>query len=859
MKFSFKVIILSIITPMAIYLRQCNTLKSVIDESKRKLKKSTPEETIQYIQEEYEYTREFIEKVVFKYSRKTIELFKKYIKNKKDVYTPDEMYDMVCFKGHPDEQMIFDFIFCKKYFIEDDENIPLSKMVQLSDNGQEIAEDDNKEDDKMNDKIDDKEDEIIKLRDNQIEAIRKTMTLDFPSGVHCQATGAGKSIIFLKLIHEYTKKNPTKNVLLFTERVDIFQKLFYYTEGEVNTKNFQKWKRSNIIDMDNYKLVEFVFKGSKKKDWFDVLNKQYDKPLLVVINRAFLTTKIENTRKYTKIRNPLSYIILDECHSATSVENYKFLKYAKENWSSIIQGFSATPVRKGKTANKNNFARLVDIFHKPGERELNLLSFFPLKEAIEKGIIVEPEFHWNYQTSNKIEAKTALKTLDNILGTRPYKKIIVWCRTITECNRWYKIINTQKSIYQNLKQLVVYIDHSKKKNDDYDQFYHKKTDCILICASKHREGSDIPNLDTCMFLDGVKNRQDLSFIQYIGRVLRRDVENRKQHGAIIDTCIREVDISKCKSVVDKVIKYYFELYDLTGLSGRNKVNDYYKVMENIIIVPDDSCFLLKLKNNKSIKINIDMNNSIWTQCISYKSTSIKSEIGFDRHDELKIIFNDFLIKKYRFHERNINYIEEYKIISHQDKNLPVWYSFYEQFCDVFSKYSWYDLLGITNLFYKDKKECLDALTNHKNIDMKKMCKIYYYKHCIPLLKKLPYLPRDLYRNDFSNIDIEFGNKKKTKKSKTTINKVKGCRDMRLCFVDGQKIRHTIETDVWEASYNKMKNKVVHNDKMYSLNGFTSTHYKIVRPNRTFSNNAWKECMYIVNDTWISTHCVPALK
>ena len=36
---------------------------------------------------------------------------------------------------------------------------------------------------------------------------------------------------------------------------------------------------------------------------------------------------------------------------------------------------------------------------------------------------------------------------------------------------------------------------------------------ILFCANKHREGSDIRNLDGCLFLDRVKNRGCIPFNQ----------------------------------------------------------------------------------------------------------------------------------------------------------------------------------------------------------------------------------------------------------------------------------------------------------------------------------------------------------
>ena len=69
---------------------------------------------------------------------------------------------------------------------------------------------------------------------------------------------------------------------------------------------------------------------------------------------------------------------------------------------------------------------------------------------------------------------------------------------------------------------------------DYNEFAKRDSGAILFCAMKHREGSDIFHLDSCIFLDGVSDRTDISFIQSLGRVLRKDPEGKKTSGLIID-------------------------------------------------------------------------------------------------------------------------------------------------------------------------------------------------------------------------------------------------------------------------------------------------------------------------------------
>ena len=48
----------------------------------------------------------------------------------------------------------------------------------------------------------------------------------------------------------------------------------------------------------------------------------------------------------------------------------------------------------------------------------------------------------------------------------------------------------------------------------------------MFCAAKHREGSDIKNLDCAIFQDKVESRNPKT-LQSLGRVLRMDKTNNK--------------------------------------------------------------------------------------------------------------------------------------------------------------------------------------------------------------------------------------------------------------------------------------------------------------------------------------------
>ena len=71
-----------------------------------------------------------------------------------------------------------------------------------------------------------------------------------------------------------------------------------------------------------------------------------------------------------------------------------------------------------------------------------------------------------------------------------------------------------------------------------------------FCACKHREGSDIKNLDCCVFLDKVERRKPKTFVQCIGRVLRKDNNNKKKYGLILD-----LKASSCIKICDRMNSY----------------------------------------------------------------------------------------------------------------------------------------------------------------------------------------------------------------------------------------------------------------------------------------------------------------
>ena len=78
------------------------------------------------------------------------------------------------------------------------------------------------------------------------------------------------------------------------------------------------------------------FSENKAKNWVDGINsaKFWNKPLFVIINRAFLVSQ----EKYKKIKLPFSLLIHDECHSISNKTTKKFYKWILE-YIPIIYGY----------------------------------------------------------------------------------------------------------------------------------------------------------------------------------------------------------------------------------------------------------------------------------------------------------------------------------------------------------------------------------------------------------------------------------------------------------------------------------------------------------------------------------------
>lgn len=79
------------------------------------------------------------------------------------------------------------------------------------------------------------------------------------------------------------------------------------------------------------------------------------------------------------------------------------------------------------------------------------------------------------------------------------------------------------------------------------------------------------------------------------------------------------------------------------------------------------------------------------------------------------------------------------------------------------------------------------------------------------------------------------------------------RDMSLCFTNGQRIRHNSGVNIWIGIYDANINKIIYDNASYTINKFVESHYRITRPDRTYSANSWRECECEIDGNWILTY------
>lgn len=539
------------------------------------------------------------------------------------------------------------------------------------------------------------------------------------SGIVSHPTGTGKTITAIAMCGCYWSIFPSQSILWITERKDIMKSQFQdSTKLDICTN-------SGFIQNEKFYNKQLLF--GKKIDIVSI-NKMLinDKPMFLVIN----TDNIMTNEKYKLLsKNKFGLVIIDECHSVGAKDTYDMLKYFQTEWNSFMVGFSATPLR----LEDQKYKRIVNILG--NENKANFISLMTMIDAIDKKIIVPPEFIWVETTINEdVSYKQFIQQMDDseytkivqyiekVLTMSITKKSLAWAQTIDNANEWRKILllcQKNRKKYPILAEFKIFITHTKLKNscicndeelyEQLDDFMICKDPCLLICVGRCIEGYDDQMVDVCIDLDAAYKRGLVVSIQKIGRALRK--YQNKPRGIMMETFSFDDETTKYSQICNMFIGYAIFL-------RQSDASGYKEIVESVSINKERKEIIMTTPCGNQIKFKIvttTMKNIEWTDI--EKNIPIQLAKALHR-DGISYNTAKTIIKSY-----NLLSKEKYYEICNTDLRLPndPENTFGDKFID------WIDYLGIERKYYnlEECKKNVQQYINNTNIsktyDYTKLC------------------------------------------------------------------------------------------------------------------------------------------
>ena len=608
----------------------------------------------------------------------------------------------------------------------------------------------------------DKQDNFA-LNDSQKQVKEYYNNYNVDNGIICHATGTGKTICeFITMGHTVNHKI----IFLLCNYIDIINQTFYDRNNKFNYALFSNLRNIGIFNVWDYDIYN-LSTGKRDAIMRNIDNiKQNLRNKIFLINTQYIA---HTTKRYEKLPKP-DLIIFDECHCITANNTYDILTYFK-NPNTKMVGLSATPIRYLKS--DANYDKLRNIFSKTGEN-INVISNYENVKAIIKGDILNIEIFWfeAHITSNakndEDNIMNCIKQISNVMQLMHYKKLLLWGGTIKFAVKLYKtLLDKLPSLYKSHKiieyednmkitenDIPVFLDHSlitgKNGFELYDKFRPLKH-CIIVCAEKYREGSDIPYLGCVALGDLAKNKSPLVFIQCIGRAQRKERDAPEKQIAYVIDHIDTADTPqhRVKSTVDKLIGYYNDFYtkSLHAESNQDLLQKYKIMMSRYDFkkLADSNIILVSLNDEFKIKIHASEIN-IKMQDIELEFTQkitrqFKEEHNLQDKDLLQLEYDTFRMKnkedynigtdiEYNTKVETLNLVPNPRI-----KYNSIWKN-------------WYDYLGIDTSAYPQTVE-----------EWRNYCKIFGITskneyETKAQLYPMPLMPQELYIN-FGNIYNEF--------------------------------------------------------------------------------------------------------
>ena len=389
-------------------------------------------------------------------------------------------------------------------------------------------------------------------------------------------------------------------------------------------------------------------------------------------------------------------------------------------------------------------------------KKLNIISNYDFITAIRDDVILPPYYilsEVSKTIGDKIgkDNKNIMKTvLKNALENAPYKKIIGWCRTIKQMKAYHDFIK------ENFPELDIYCSscqdgnkEMKNHNINWHEYINRDKNCILLCVNRFREGSDILHLDTAIYLDIVKKRSILVGLQTSGRVLRKDKENKKVNGTVIDSFVNTENEKVEVITAEKIINYYKHLFTLCDdnsyLEQKEAYTQMLSVCTNMTYDEKEETLIFKIDDKKQH----DIKCKLILKTKSYDFNKLKLQVGaiidnmykMKKEDKFNIIIDK--IKALEIFKQDVNFWEEYAKLDHNKLCILDTQTLKDTFSDIWQTKTWYEVLGTNDKMSYDK---LQSMLNKKFPEYETITeKIYnslYVKNY-----KLPKYPLEYYRLD----------------------------------------------------------------------------------------------------------------
>ena len=338
-----------------------------------------------------------------------------------------------------------------------------------------------------------------------------------------------------------------------------------------------------------------------------------------------------------KIRGTCGLVVVDEAHHVDLYESGR-------PDSRISECSADDKIQKGRIKSV-----LAEMVHSVSRNKLLYVSATPKREPLcyeySIGDAIADKILAEYQVAVPLitDGKPPIDAIVERVSVNPeWRHILAYCNTVLMAKIFSDRIN------EKLGGLVCETfdgsTHVKVREQIMDKFKSGKIRC-LSTVHVLAEGIDIPNADTCIFVEPRHSKIDI--VQCVGRVLRNPIDNVKPFATVVLPTTSEKNelrrfvwaMSKHDSrIADEIRERSFgRIYlepgqDFDDNQAEIIGYEFYTRLELETLFKEDSDWMIKYQ---LLKNYVDENHSIPTESTQYKNVNIGSWISRQRRNHTK--------------------------------------------------------------------------------------------------------------------------------------------------------------------------------------------------------------------------------